>query len=286
MINDWIKPSIRFKITGKCNLNCNFCHKEGNMEIDDMIPNDRFIEVIDKLTSGINSINVKITGGEPLLNQHVEDIVLKFHHHKKINTISLITNGTILKSKQFWLNLKNNGLHEVVMSINNVKGQDEYSNNHINQISNLELLSELGYNIKINTIAYNDFNYTRDKLSNLLKLKKKYNFDIVILNNLFDIERSQSIIYNLIEYFSMKIKRIFVREGTSNQIILYSNKDHSIEFYIKISYRYFSPEYCNNCEKKDNCYEGFYGSRIEIKNGKYYERLCLYRNDDKVNLAI
>ena len=72
---DRIIYRLRISVTSACNLNCFYCHHEGN-------PNEDFHELtinqIEQLAQIIDEYNIskiKITGGEPLLHPQIVEIV-------------------------------------------------------------------------------------------------------------------------------------------------------------------------------------------------------------------
>lgn len=81
---------IIFPITYKCNLDCKFCFMK-NSHVEPEIP--VCLDII------INSPNewVYVTGGEPLLVDHLEDICMDIKAAGK--KVALSTNGTIKNSR-------------------------------------------------------------------------------------------------------------------------------------------------------------------------------------------
>ena len=60
--------SIRISVTQRCNLNCLYCHREGEIldRNTEMTPNE--IQRIVSIAASFGIEKVKLTGGEPLLN--------------------------------------------------------------------------------------------------------------------------------------------------------------------------------------------------------------------------
>jgi len=99
---------LRMSLTRRCNLDCFYCHGEGNSDADEMplaLVRKRLEEAREE---GIKS--VKFTGGEPLLRDDILDII---RHAKKLgfDDISMTTNGTLVG--QMAGELKSVGLERV-----------------------------------------------------------------------------------------------------------------------------------------------------------------------------
>lgn len=108
---------MRISVTQQCNLDCFYCHHEGEnggnghdrlnriMSLDE-------IEKIAEIGSQVGIHKVKITGGEPLLRKDIVEIVQVCARHMK--EVSMTTNGVLLKS--YARTLKNAGLKRVNVS--------------------------------------------------------------------------------------------------------------------------------------------------------------------------
>ncbi len=93
--------NLRISITKRCNLRCDYCHKEGEetlscsrgfskeMTVDEI---GRFA----KIAVGLGITRIKLTGGEPLMRRDLCEIVEKLASIRCVDDISLTTNGTIL----------------------------------------------------------------------------------------------------------------------------------------------------------------------------------------------
>ncbi len=84
--------NLRIAVTDRCNLDCIYCHREGQDGSDGDMP----VELILKLAKGFRESGirkVKITGGEPLLRKDLPDIISEMPEFEEI---SITTNGTLL----------------------------------------------------------------------------------------------------------------------------------------------------------------------------------------------
>ena len=67
----------------------------------------------------------------------------------------------------------------------------------------------------------------------------------------------------------------------SSSFTQYYRTVNGFEFSTKTSFPYFFDPICEKCSirEQNKCFEGFYGPRIEKRQGGYYVRLCLYRHN-------
>jgi len=93
--------NLRISITQRCNLSCNYCHKEGE-EIgscsrgtaEDMAVNE--IVGVAKIAVSLGIDRIKLTGGEPLMRKDLGEIVKGIAIIPGLRDLSLTTNGNLL----------------------------------------------------------------------------------------------------------------------------------------------------------------------------------------------
>ena len=93
--------NLRISITQRCNLRCDYCHKEGE-EIgscsrgtaEEMTVNE--ITRIAKIAISLGIDRIKLTGGEPLMRKDLCDIVKGIAATPGLRDFSLTTNGALL----------------------------------------------------------------------------------------------------------------------------------------------------------------------------------------------
>ncbi|MCW4037204.1 MAG: GTP 3',8-cyclase MoaA [Candidatus Bathyarchaeota archaeon] len=104
--------NLRISVTQRCNLNCFFCHREGeNVFGQELTPKE--IADIVKMACELGMTKVKITGGEPLLRGDIVEIVSRIVLHAE--EVSLTTNGVLLEGKAEAL--RSAGLQRVNVSL-------------------------------------------------------------------------------------------------------------------------------------------------------------------------
>jgi cyclic pyranopterin phosphate synthase len=82
--------SLRISVTGECNLRCFYCHREG-MEGGGRRMSAEELGRVAEVASSLGMGRVKLTGGEPLLREDLEEVVREVSEHAE--EVSLVTNG-------------------------------------------------------------------------------------------------------------------------------------------------------------------------------------------------
>jgi len=115
--------SLRFSITNRCNLNCIYCHHEGEGKREERdkdrkeISAELIIEIARVASAHFNVRRIKFSGGEPLMRDDLVDIVQGMRNFE--DNISLTTNGVLLK--KYAVELADAGLDRVNVSLDSLK---------------------------------------------------------------------------------------------------------------------------------------------------------------------
>lgn len=112
---------LRVSITDRCNYRCIYCKPEEQFEF---IPHEeilRYEEIVEIIEEAVNLgvTKVRITGGEPLVRKGVVDFIKKLREIKKLEDISLTTNGFFLS--EYAEKLKSAGLNRVNISLDSLQ---------------------------------------------------------------------------------------------------------------------------------------------------------------------
>lgn len=103
--------SLRVSITSRCNLNCFYCHNEGQSGHESDMSAGLIVDIINTaLHFGIR--RVKFSGGEPLLRSDFEDILAAL---PRLDNVSATTNGVLLSKRA--AGLKAAGLDRINISL-------------------------------------------------------------------------------------------------------------------------------------------------------------------------
>jgi len=119
--DDFGRPllNLRISVTQRCNLNCPYCHREGETLSDtDSFRGEMTAEEIVRLAGmavGLSISRIKLTGGEPLLRKDILEIVGGIANLRGLKDLSMTTNGVHLAFLA--KDLKQKGLMRVNVSI-------------------------------------------------------------------------------------------------------------------------------------------------------------------------
>ena len=114
--------NLRIAITDRCNLNCIYCHHEGEYITSQCSKENSNVELtvdeierVIRIAAELGIKKVKITGGEPLIRKDVVDIVDRISSIPGIIEVSMVTNGLLLE--RYALKLKKAGLKRINISL-------------------------------------------------------------------------------------------------------------------------------------------------------------------------
>ena len=113
--------SLRFSITSRCNLDCIYCHNEGEWRSGkrnrEEISAELVIEIARVASAYFDIRKIKFSGGEPLMRDDLVDIIQGMRDFE--DDISATTNGVFLK--RYADELADAGLDRVNVSIDSLK---------------------------------------------------------------------------------------------------------------------------------------------------------------------
>jgi molybdenum cofactor biosynthesis enzyme MoaA len=230
-----------------------------------------------------------LTGGEPMIHPKLKGII------RGINCpdISVTSNGIMAFSAGDWTELKEQGLRMAVISIHGATPQsilqlETRAHSYRwaawaieSQKLNLVAACQAGLRVRVNTVAYHTVEQTLEILSSLTDLQMTHRFEIRLLNDLTNIERSQAIITKTCQLLGAKVVGVERRAGSSNASVKWRSES-GFQFSTKTAVRYFFGPICDGCPNRATCYEGFYGPRLERRQSDYWVRLCIYRHTPDV----
>jgi cyclic pyranopterin phosphate synthase len=284
------KPALRVKVTGACNRTCNFCNEEGDMRrILSMPPNAELFDCIGGLVSALQLKRVMLTGGEPTIHPDLLSVV------RGINCpdISVTTNGITVLSVEEWRALKEAGLNKVIISVHDATPQSflqlETRPRQFGwavqsleaQKINMATASAAGLHVRVNTVAYGSQEQVFQVMDSLEELQRRYGFELRLLNDLANVEKSRNVIYDVCRIMEATEVTSERRAGSSSSVVRWETKS-GFRFSTKMSFRYFFDPICSGCSIKSACHEGFYGVRLERRLAEYWVRLCIYKHSPDV----
>ncbi|NJE25985.1 GTP 3',8-cyclase MoaA [Thermococcus sp. MV5] len=129
--------NLRISLTHECNLNCFYCHREGQtLNFQEMSPEE--IERIVRIASKLGVKKVKLTGGEPTVREDIVEIVRRIRPY--VVDLSMTTNGTTMNI--LGEALKDAGLDRVNISL------DTLDRNKYKEITGFDVLPQVIEGIK------------------------------------------------------------------------------------------------------------------------------------------
>jgi radical SAM protein with 4Fe4S-binding SPASM domain len=165
--NCWIPLGISLELTRACNLKCRHCYAEAGAKQEKEASAEEMIDALKRLrTAGVWSLN--ITGGEPLLNPKIFDI-LDFAY-KNFRTV-LLTNGYALDEE---VAQKLSKYKEMAVQVS-IDGSDAKTHDYIRGVDGsfdkvvraTEMLSKSGIRVIV-AMAVTNFNI--DQMGDTIKL--------------------------------------------------------------------------------------------------------------------
>jgi cyclic pyranopterin phosphate synthase len=113
---------LRISLTDHCNLRCVYCMPEDmTFRPNKELMQDDEIRLLTQLFAGLGFDKIRLTGGEPTVRANVVDIVRSITSTPGIRSVSMTTNGILLK--KLARSLKDAGLQRVNVSIDTLDSE-------------------------------------------------------------------------------------------------------------------------------------------------------------------
>jgi len=154
--------NLRIAVTQRCNLRCDYCHKEGEQcfsgTCEEMIVNE--IVRIARIAVGLGISRIKLTGGEPLMRKDLCEIVKGIAALPGLRDLSMTTNGAMLafQAKE----LRDCGLRRVNISLPTLNAETYHKLTEgrlLNALEGIKAAVTAGlYPVKLNMVVLNGVN--------------------------------------------------------------------------------------------------------------------------------
>jgi cyclic pyranopterin phosphate synthase len=267
--------SLRISVTQKCNLQCFFCHKEGETAPDgEMTPKE--IRQVVKTASEFGMKKVKLTGGEPLLRQDIPKIVSEVARYA--DEVSLTTNGVLLEN--YAQTLYDAGLKRINISLSSITPENFQKITGkpcIQQVKNgirAALQSGL-YPVKINMVVLKGINV--NEIPKMVDFAKEIGATLQLIE-FQPIQRGSMTYWKNFHYDLTPIedwlrnKATAVEENPLHKRKRYVLKRNGEFVSVEIVRPMHNSEFCQNC------------TRLRVtSDGKL--KPCLLRNDNLVDIV-
>ncbi|MDR4492015.1 MAG: GTP 3',8-cyclase MoaA [Candidatus Nitrosocosmicus sp.] len=116
-----VAKKLRISITDRCNMRCVYCLPSNNakwLDQENLLSYEQIIRLA-KIFVYLGIEKVKITGGEPTVRSNVENLVKSLSSIKGLRSVSMTTNGLLIKDKIKIL--KDCGLESLNISLDTFK---------------------------------------------------------------------------------------------------------------------------------------------------------------------
>lgn len=151
----WANHRIRFVLTAECNINCFYCHNEGQPKTNHFFSEELFehaLKLIEQEKEELTSVT--FTGGEPLLHPKIEQFSEAIARYSP--RITVITNGVLL-TKEKTIGLKKAGITKIRLGVDSFvnKKSRPTDGNVILGINVRDVISMIlnnGIHLEINTV--------------------------------------------------------------------------------------------------------------------------------------
>lgn len=167
--------SVHLEASGRCNLNCVHCYQAEYVKSKTELTHIEIMHLLDDLQS-MQVNNVGISGGEPLMMQNLEDVLIGIED-RDMRISALFSNGLLVDSKFVRMIKERKSIFPVFISLDSIPGENitfrgvsnKNSQRVLNRIlNNIKLLIEGGVDVVINTVVNNENIANLDKMYSLI----------------------------------------------------------------------------------------------------------------------
>jgi len=263
--------NLRISVTSKCNLNCIFCHKEGNDVLEDRLTPEIIEEVV-RITSRYGVRKVKITGGEPLVRKDIVEIVNRVASVQGIQELSMVTNASLLEPLAE--PLKKAGLDRVNINIPSLNPSRYYEVTKSKlkpAIRGVKSAAKHGLTpVKINMVLLKGIN--DDELDDYIKFAREINTQIQVIE--LEPIRIKGELYDRMHVEPCSIERILEDRALKSWVReMHKRKVYDLgNAIVEVVHPIDNTEFCAFC------------NRIRLTNDGAFKP-CLMRNDNKIYMS-
>jgi len=259
--------SLRVSITSKCNLNCFYCHNEGQSGHESDMSAELIINIINTAAS-LGVKRVKFSGGEPLLRNDFEQILAAL---PELKNVSATTNGVLLSKRA--AGLKAAGLDRINISLDTLD-QKVYSkicgcngNTHQKVLDGIYASVEAGLiPVKLNLVMLKGIN--SDELDDMIEFIKRFNGDVIL-------QIIEPMDFGSVQHVSMDDieQKLISRASSVIERKMHRRKKYLIDgSEVELVRPIDNSEFCANC------------NRLRVTaDGKL--KPCLLKNDNLVDVS-
>jgi cyclic pyranopterin phosphate synthase len=173
--------NLRVSVTDRCNLRCQYCMPEKDyvwLPRSDILDFEEVSRLVDVFI-GLGVDRVRLTGGEPLVRQNLQELVRLLASKSGIRDLALTTNGVLLEAHAAALRAA--GLHRVNVSLDTLRPERflalARSDELERVLSGIAAASEVGFStVKVDAVVIRGVN--EDELVPLLEYGRRIGAEV------------------------------------------------------------------------------------------------------------
>jgi GTP 3',8-cyclase len=158
-----IAKKLRISVTDRCNMRCVYCMPYNNtnwLNQDTLLSYEQIVHIV-RIFAKLGIEKIKITGGEPTVRPKIEELVKSLSNIDGIKSISMTTNGLLLKDKV--KKLKESGLKGITISLDTFKSERFKAITGIEDglskvLDSIDAAKTAGLQVKINVVIIRGWN--------------------------------------------------------------------------------------------------------------------------------
>ena len=261
--------SLRISITNRCNLDCIYCHHEGDAGSKSEMSVETVSNIVHAAAEhGVNK--VKFSGGEPLVRKDFEDMLSLL---PELRDVSATTNGVLLSSRAS--DLKDAGLDRVNISLDSLD-PDVYryitnsSDRTLSKVMDgIHAAVDAGLTpVKLNMVLLKDVN--EGEIDSMMDFTGSFKGDVILqlieLMDFNDVSSYQVDADAMEKYLELRAEDVRVRSMHRRKKYIIDGTE--VEFVRPVD----NTEFCANC------------NRLRVTaDGKL--KPCLLSNDNLVDVS-
>ena len=147
---------MRMIVTAKCNLDCFYCHNEGQAKDDSFIELDLISAIASSLQhAGTRASEVTVSGGEPLLHAELRELITVAATFA--DTVTMVSNG-LLADRERLAPLASAGLKKIRIGVDSLRDTKPrpskgYLEKPFHVIDTVNMAKELGMGVDVNVVV-------------------------------------------------------------------------------------------------------------------------------------
>ena len=267
--------NLRISITQRCNLHCDYCHREGEgYSVNDAAEEMTVDEIVRmaRIAIDLGISRIKLTGGEPLMRKDLCEIIRGIAETSGLKDLSLTTNGALLGFQA--VELRACGLRRVNISLPTLNS-DVYNKLTDGRIENVlegvkAAVAAGLYPVKLNMVVLNGVNV--DSVPEMIEFARHtgtilqlIELDPVNVNDAY-FSLYHQFLDGQEEVLSQKAVKVETRRFMHNRRIY-----HLPDVTVEVVHPTENREFCAHC------------TRLRVtSDGKL--KTCLMRNDNLIDI--